>query len=214
MFWLGMDVGQAADYSAVTIVEVIFTQQGKYEDGSPKFQRNLHCRHVQRLPLKMTYPEQVSQIFKMMQSAPLKDQCRMVVDATGVGRPVIDLIREQKLFPIPVTITAGLEENMDPNTGYWSVPKRVLISNLQVLLGNGLLLFADGLGMKTLLINEITNFKIKITTKGNDTYEAWREGDHDDLVLSLALTCWAANRFSSPPQKHQEDNPWLRPFKR
>src|SRR5512133_818500 len=157
-------------------------------------------------------PQQVSQIYKMTQSNPLKGQCMVVVDATGVGRPVIDLMREQKLYPTAVTITGGLNENMDPQTGYWSVPKRVLISSLQVLLGNGLLLFADGLEMKNLLIAEITNFKIKITSKGNDTYEAWREGDHDDLVLSLALACWAASRFSSSPRK-QQPNPWLRLFR-
>ena len=40
------------------------------------------------------------------------------------------------------------------------------------------------------LIQELSNFKVKITTKGNDTYEAWREGQHDDLVLSVALACW------------------------
>lgn len=209
MFWLGLDIGQAADYSAITIVEVVFKQCGRHEDGSPKFEKSIHCRHVQRLPLQMTYPQQVTQLSRMMQSHPIKDQCRVVVDATGVGRPVIDLMRDQKLTPIPVTITGGIDENLDPKTGYWTVPKRVLISNLQVLLGNGLLLFADGLEMKNLLIAEITNFKIKITSKGNDTYEAWREGDHDDLVLSLALACWAASRFSSMPRK-QQTNPWLK----
>ena len=25
--------------------------------------------------------------------------------------------------------------------------------------------------------------------------EAWREGDHDDLVLSVALACWAGERY-------------------
>jgi hypothetical protein len=25
--------------------------------------------------------------------------------------------------------------------------------------------------------------------------EAWREGDHDDMVLSVALACWAGERF-------------------
>lgn len=27
---------------------------------------------------------------------------------------------------------------------------------------------------------------------GHDSYEAWRDGDHDDLVLSLAMACWFA----------------------
>ena len=27
------------------------------------------------------------------------------------------------------------------------------------------------------------------------TYEAWREGDHDDTVLATALACWFAERM-------------------
>lgn len=117
MFWLGMDIGQAADYSAITIVEVVFIPQGSHEDGNPKFERQLRCRHIQRLPLQMTYPDQVAQVDKMMQSDPLKGDSHIVVDATGVGRPVIDLMRQQKLAPIAVTITSGITDNFDPQTG-------------------------------------------------------------------------------------------------
>jgi hypothetical protein len=28
-----------------------------------------------------------------------------------------------------------------------------------------------------------------------DSYETWREGDHDDLVLFVALVCWAGERY-------------------
>jgi len=30
---------------------------------------------------------------------------------------------------------------------------------------------------------------------GHDSYEAWREGDHDDIVLSLAVACWSAENM-------------------
>ncbi len=33
----------------------------------------------------------------------------------------------------------------------------------------------------------------------HDSYEAWREGDHDDLMLSVALACWAGERFLRKP---------------
>jgi hypothetical protein len=36
--------------------------------------------------------------------------------------------------------------------------------------------------------------KINIAT-GHDSYEAWREGDHDDLVLAVALACWTGERY-------------------
>jgi hypothetical protein len=40
------------------------------------------------------------------------------------------------------------------------------------------------------------NFKLKINISTvHDSYEAWREGDYDDLVLSVALVCWVGERF-------------------
>jgi len=36
--------------------------------------------------------------------------------------------------------------------------------------------------------------KINLAT-GHDSYEAWREGDHDDLVLAVAMACWTGERY-------------------
>jgi hypothetical protein len=41
--------------------------------------------------------------------------------------------------------------------------------------------------------------KINIST-AHDSYEAWWEGDHDELVLSVALPCWAGERFLGNPK--------------
>ena len=35
---------------------------------------------------------------------------------------------------------------------------------------------------------------MKIIDNANDTYGAWREGTHDDLVLAVALAVWKANQ--------------------
>jgi hypothetical protein len=37
------------------------------------------------------------------------------------------------------------------------------------------------------MVQEAHTFSVKVTAKGNNTYEALREADHDDLVLSLAM---------------------------
>jgi hypothetical protein len=34
-------------------------------------------------------------------------------------------------------------------------------------------------------------FKVNLAT-GHDSYEAWREEAHDDLVLAVSLACWYA----------------------
>jgi len=39
-------------------------------------------------------------------------------------------------------------------------------------------------------VEELQNFKLKITKSANDTYEAWRESVHDDLVLSVGMAVW------------------------
>lgn len=59
---------------------------------------------------------------------------------------------------------------------------------------SGRLKIAKALPEAPALINELQNFKMKTTPAGNDTYEAWRESDHDDLVLASAIACWCGER--------------------
>jgi hypothetical protein len=50
---------------------------------------------------------------------------------------------------------------------------------------------AEGLPLWPTLREELLNFRRKIDLKtAHDSYEAWRESDHDDLVLAAALACW------------------------
>jgi hypothetical protein len=61
---------------------------------------------------------------------------------------------------------------------------------------NGQLKIAEALQLAPVLRRELLNFKVKITiATGHDSYEAWREGDHDDLVLAVALACWCGERY-------------------
>jgi hypothetical protein len=34
------------------------------------------------------------------------------------------------------------------------------------------------------------NFRVTISQSGHDSYDAWRERIHDDLVLATALAVW------------------------
>ena len=81
----------------------------------------------------------------------------------------------------------------------YRVPKRDLVSTLQVLLQNDWLKIAEGLSLAKILTREMQNFRTKISlATGHDSYEAWREGDHDDLVLAVALACWYAKIHYRP----------------
>jgi hypothetical protein len=68
---------------------------------------------------------------------------------------------------------------------------------LQVLLQGRRLRVAQGLPAAQVLARELQNFRMKVTLTNSDNLGAWRENQHDDLVLAVALACWMAER--EPP---------------
>ena len=55
---------------------------------------------------------------------------------------------------------------------------------------------AQSLGLDVCLIS--SNGAVT-RTAANETFQAWRAGDHDDLVLAVALACWWAERRGNCP---------------
>ncbi len=75
--------------------------------------------------------------------------------------------------------------------GHWRVPKRDLVAVLQVLLQTERLKVAEALQLSQVLVQDLLNFRVTIDPRtAHDSYSAWREADHDDLVLATALACW------------------------
>ena len=71
------------------------------------------------------------------------------------------------------------------------VPKRDLVSTLDVLFQSERLRIAEDLEAAPIFVNELLNFRRKVDLKtAHDSYEAWRESIHDDLVLAVAMACW------------------------
>jgi hypothetical protein len=192
---LSLDIGQAADPSAITVMEraeepKLFTGEGEECDLIQRLDPpQYYVRHLQRLPLQMPYPQQVNFVASLMQREPLKSSgAKLILDATGVGRAVADMFRPMN--PVNVVITGGMGERRDwDNGGYYHVAKIQLVSGLQALLNNGALHISAKLPEAVTLVNELGNFRANISDTGVTTFGA-RSGQHDDLVLSLALACW------------------------
>ena len=85
----------------------------------------------------------------------------------------------------------------------YNVPKRDLASTMQVLLQTGRLKVAAALPEAATLVQELLAFQVKITPQGHDTYGTWREGAHDDLVLTVVLTCWDGEQ-----EARRQPGPW------
>jgi len=192
MFIIGLDLGQAQDYTAIVVVE---QKRFQYEQKPIEY----HVRHLERLKLGTPYPAIVEYVKKLLESPQLRNKSILVVDRTGVGAPVVDMFKRSGLRPVGITITGGNSVTRD-NSGY-HVPKQDLVSNLQVLLQTGRLKVAAELPEARTLVEELLNFRVKINPQtAHATFEAWREGVHDDLVLSVALACWYAEHQPAMPR--------------
>jgi phage FluMu gp28-like protein len=178
-FHVGLDLGAANDYTAVAVVEVV----GERDDP-------LHVRHLERFRHTL-YPDVADRVEALMDSPQLKGASELVIDATGVGPAVTDIFTKRGRSFKAVKIHGGDTESREGSIH--RVPKRNLVSALQAALQTGTLKIASSLELAEVLRQELLNFRIKINlSTGHDSYEAWREGDHDDLVLAAALAVWAA----------------------
>ena len=204
-FVIGCDLGQSQDFTALSILERItvtassIQQQGFEPPAVVETTKKIHhLRHLQRLKLGTGYPEIVNIVGAILKSLPpAKIAPALVIDATGVGRPVVDMMKKAGLRPIAVTITGGFDENRAASDD-WKVPKRNLVSTLAVLMQSGRLKVAPDLAEGETFVAELSNFKVKISAAGHDSYNSWRESVHDDLVLSVALAAWWAERRALP----------------
>lgn len=188
-FFVGLDLGQSNDYTAVSILERV----GDHRENS------YQVRHLERVR-NVPYPQIVDKVSSMMNSQVLGGGADLVVDQTGVGAPVVDLFQQAGLRPVGVLIHGG--DKASSEGGAWRVPKRDLVGTLQVLLQAGRLKISKKLPLASVLQAELLNFKVKIDPRtAHDSYSAWREQDHDDLVLSVALAAWWG-----------EQNPWVNPW--
>ena len=199
-YLVGLDLGQAQDYTALIILE---------QHGAAPAHYNL--RFIKRFPLRTSYQKIMDSVTRMLKSKEFDAHpSALIIDATGVGAPVVDMFQRAKVRPVAVTITCGFE--VTPVSGReFRVPKRDLVSTLRLLFDDQRLQIAEGLPDAKVLVDELLNFRLKVSDAGHDTYEPWREGEHDDLVLATALAAWYGE---SQVRRSQPEGPNRHPNKR
>lgn len=183
--YVGIDVGQQRDHTAISIVEKRLSPIGKSE---------YHVRQLSRLPLKMDYTRQADRIISVVQRLQEQHQNPVVlVDVGGVGRPFLDLLRDRGVDATGIQVTGG-DVVREGGSGSINVPKRDLVLALELAFEQKRIRIPDTLKSKEILIAELQNFTVKISSAGHDSYNAARESIHDDLITALALPVWFAER--------------------
>lgn len=197
---IGLDLGQSSDYTALAVVQDV-----RYPTG----EKSLHVRHLERYPLRTPYDEIVEALAGFMASRVFTDdeydpvrhrfarpKVKLLVDKTGVGRPVTDYLKKRGLRFSSVNIHGGQNVTRGDG-GAYNVPKRDLVAALELPFHTGEVRVAQGLALWPTLKEELLNFRRKINLRtAHDSYEHWREGDHDDLVLACALATWGLRKQS------------------
>jgi hypothetical protein len=192
-FFVGLDLGQRRNPSALVVVEraEVFLDMDRVTYERRRALR-YRMRFLERVRLGTPYPEVVDRVREVVRRPALAGRCTLVMDATGVGAPVLDLLRKANLGCgiAPVIMTGGERESHAG--GLWYVPKRNLITGLQVMLEKRELGLPANLAGTRTLMKEMAEMEERMTGRGGASFGAWREGQHDDLVIAAALACWRA----------------------
>ena len=192
-YFAGLDLGQRRNPAAVVVVERAEVFLG-LDRVTYERRRGLRYRifFLERMRLGTPYPDVVERVRELVRRPEMAGRCTLSMDATGVGMPVLDMLRKASLgcSIAPVIITGGERESH--SGGLWYVPKRDLITGLQVMLEKRELGLPVNLAATRLLTKELQDFQERAGRRGGARFGAWHEGQHDDLVIAAALATWRA----------------------
>lgn len=219
---IGLDVGQRVDPTAAAVCERetrileggrwVMPQGERIVEAQdlrhipPKKEDVYYVRHISRLPLGTAYPAVAERVAELIVGVRERNKGRLVlnIDATGVGLPVVDLIRERladlvrgkltgfdnpslglgSIEVVAVMFTHGDHYEVRGKTA--TLGKAFLVSRLQALLQTERVKLPKTPETEA-LARELQDYQIKVDANANDTYGAFRVGAHDDLVTALGL---------------------------
>jgi hypothetical protein len=195
--YFGLDLGQRRDPSALALVERVTQVSETRDPVTLRFPCKTHfaLRHLARFPLGTPYlsivravRDQVqantSQLYGQFAAGPGSSHNpykTVAVDASGLGVPVVELLRHARLGCeiVPITITAAGKPHRNQDGHF--VPRRDLVCRFRVLLELGLVRIPASLPLRHDLTRELLSFS-----------------DHpgsasDDLAIATALALWQSS---------------------
>lgn len=188
-YFAGLDLGRSWEYTALAIVE-----RSEPPGVSDLSKMTYAVRHLERFTPGTPYPDVFARAVELFAGSPLSGSM-MLVDYTAVGRTVVEALRRTKVKATlrPVAITAGHSARPDERGGLL-VPRTELAGTMQFLLQSRRIKVAESLPEVETLVSELETFKAELPSKPDDDVAAWREKEHDDLVLAVALAAWEGDR--------------------
>ena len=196
--YIGLDLGKRRDFSALAILEYhrqwdVVRNLILYTLDPVNEVTQLAIRQLKRLPLETNYTDVADTVRTLINKATRNYDVTLIVDATGVGQPIVEMFEglPPRATLVPVVITGAGSETKAKHE--WRVPKQDLIAGLQVMLESEQLGIAQDLTFAPALLEELVEMRA-IGAKTEAPH-----GEHDDLVIAVALAAWRVRRFAPTP---------------
>ena len=195
MISVGVDLGQQQDPTAIVAVESYRPDQTPEE-----WKQRLHpdrrhrVRHIERLPIGTDYGQVVQRIAVVAGQAQTIGSATIVLDATGVGRPVVDMLKRQTSVSIRAVVWTSGEHETQPSYDVHRVPKRDLVTSLEVVLQARRIEFTPDCRLLEDMRAELQAYEFSIARNSGHLSFEGAAGSHDDLVSALMLAVWFGER--------------------
>ncbi len=189
---IGVDIGQKVDPTAIAVVEAVRRDEAWV----------FLTRHLERLELGTPFRDaaiRTSEIVAGVRDRMIDDGVArgrlerggiaLYVDATGVGAPIVEMLKERIGDSRACTIRAVYFTHGDRLTRRedgLSLGKAYLVSRMQALLQSGRIELPRTREAEE-LAEELLDYEIRVDEDANDKYGAFKVGTHDDLVTALGL---------------------------
>lgn len=192
-YWIGADLGQANDYSAVCVIK---DQQLPIYDGirvklGPRERTVVFADKFRGV----SYVDVVGYLIRLRNAPPFGGKSELVTDGTSLGRVVSDMLWEQGIPHTAIQMTGGSDYNRKGR--YCNASKTLMIENLAVLFAAGELTFAHDLPLRKEIEEDLASFTTQTTAAGNQIITQSRNASgHGDLGIGLIVAGFASQYLS------------------
>ena len=196
-YWVAADLGQANDYSAVTIIKdqaLPTIDNGKIIVG-PRERTIVYADRFRG----QSYVDVVDYLVRLKNAPPMGGKSELVIDGTSIGRVVSDMLEAQNVPHKAITMTAGQDWSRKSGR-YVSAGKTFMVETLAVMFAAGEISFAHDCPMRKEIEADLASFTTATTAAGNQIITQSRSAaGHGDLGIALIVAAFAS-QYLKPQQ--------------
>jgi hypothetical protein len=211
---IAVDIGKKRDFFATMVIRDVprILEGVKSLDAPDRIVHHYQIVHASQAK-GLRFEQMTDAVLTLAGHKELTNNSDLLIDGTGVGEALVDLLRQKGALPIPIVFTGGdqareVYAEMGAVFGNTPgrlqamrtikeirVPKADLVSAGVLLAQQGRIGIAKGLPLKAEIERQFIGFRGKVNEKtGRIKYEAETEELHDDLIVCYLMAAWWTTR--------------------